>query len=152
MSAATASDLYFDPYDVEITADPYPVLRRLRDEAPLYYNERYDFYALTRFEDVERALVDRDTFINSRGNVLELIKADAQQPAGTLIFEDPPSHTIHRKLLSRAFTPRRLAALEPQIHERSEEHTSELQSLMRNSYAVFCLTKKKQSALTKNTQ
>src|SRR3546814_8284939 len=121
MSAATASDLYFDPYDVEITADPYPVLKRLRDEAPLYYNERYDFYALTRFEDVERALVDRDTFINGRGNVLELIKADAQQPAGTLIFEDPPSQTIHRKLLSRAFTPRRLTALEPQIREFTPE-------------------------------
>src|SRR3546814_18607168 len=112
MSAATASDLYFDPYDVEITADPYPVLRRLRDEAPLYYNERYDFYALTRFEDVERALVDSDTFINSRGNVLELINADAQQPAGTLTFEDPPSHTIHRKPMSRPVPPRRPAAPE----------------------------------------
>jgi cytochrome P450 len=121
MAIAPGPDPYFDPYDVELTADPYPALRRLRDEAPLYRNEEYEFYALTRHEDVERALVDRETFINGRGNVLEIIKADVQQPPGTLIFEDPPAHTIHRKLLSRAFTPRRLAALEPQIREFTRE-------------------------------
>ena len=53
---ATEPDLYYDPYDFEIDADPYPVWRRLRDEAPLYYNEKYDFYALSRFDDVERGL------------------------------------------------------------------------------------------------
>lgn len=78
MSTATVPELYFDPYAVEITADPYPILRRLREEAPLYYNEQYDFYALSRYEDIERALVGRETFINGRGNVLELIKADVQ--------------------------------------------------------------------------
>ena len=93
------------------------MLRRLRDEAPLYYNERYDFYALSRYDDVERALKDKDTFVNGKGNVLELIKADVEQPPGTLIFEDPPAHTLHRKLLSRAFTPKRVAALEPQIRD-----------------------------------
>jgi cytochrome P450 len=115
MAVSAASDLYFDPYDVAINADPYPVLRRLRDEAPLYYNDRYDFYALSRYDDIERALIDRETFVSGKGNVLELIKADVQQPPGTLIFEDPPMHTIHRALLSRVFTPRRMAALEPQI-------------------------------------
>jgi cytochrome P450 len=115
VTAITTSELYYDPYDVGINADPYPVLRRLRDEAPLYFNERYSFFALSRYDDVERALVDRDTFISGRGNVLELIKANAQQPPGTLIFEDPPMHTIHRALLSRVFTPKRMAALEPQI-------------------------------------
>lgn len=121
MAVATTPELYFDPYDVEITADPYPVLRRLREEVPLYYNERYDFYALSRYEDIERALKDKDTFINGKGNVLELIKADVAQPPGTLIFEDPPAHTIHRKLLSRAFTPKRVAALESQIREFTAE-------------------------------
>ena len=53
------TDLSYDPYDVEIFADPYPVFRRLRDEAPLYYDERYDFFALSRFDDCERALADR---------------------------------------------------------------------------------------------
>lgn len=117
MTAITTSELYYDPYDIGINADPYPVLRRLRDEAPLYFNERYGFFALSRYDDLERALVDRDTFISGRGNVLELIKANTQQPPGTLIFEDPPMHTSHRALLSRVFTPKRMAALEPQIRE-----------------------------------
>ena len=121
MAVTTTPDLNFDPYDVEITADPHPVLRRLREEAPLYYNERYDFYALSRYDDVERALKDKDTFINGKGNVLELIKADVEQPPGTLIFEDPPAHTLHRRLLSRAFTPKRVLALEQQIRDFTAE-------------------------------
>ena len=64
------------PYDIEINADPYPVFHRLREEAPLYRNDAHDFYALSRFDDVERALVDRETYISSRGAILELIKAD----------------------------------------------------------------------------
>src|SRR5690348_18270390 len=55
--STTESELYYDPYDFEIDADPYPLWRRLREERPLYYNERYDFWALSRFDDVERALV-----------------------------------------------------------------------------------------------
>ena len=82
MTTTTARGLNYDPYDVDITADPYPVLRRLREEAPLYYNEEYDFFALSRYEDIEQALKDNTTFINGKGNVLELIKADVEQPAG----------------------------------------------------------------------
>ena len=111
------SDVYYDPYDFDIDADPYPVFKRLRDEAPLYYNERYDFYAVSRYDDVERGLVDAKRFISGRGGILEIIKANIQLPSGTLIFEDPPAHTIHRSLLSRVFTPRRVAALEPKIRE-----------------------------------
>src|SRR5262244_3342165 len=100
MSVVSATDLYYDPYDVEIFADPYPVFRRLREEAPLYYNERHDFYAVSRFADVERGLVDRETFISGRGAILELIKANIKIPPGVLLFEDPPVHTVHRGLLS----------------------------------------------------
>ena len=109
------ADLYYDPYDVEIDADPYPVFRRLRDEAPLYYNDVHDFYALSRFADVEQSLVDKQTFSSARGGILELIKAGIEIPTGTLIFEDPPTHTIHRQLLSRVFTPRKMLALEDRI-------------------------------------
>jgi cytochrome P450 len=108
-------EVYYDPYDIEIDADPYPVFRRLRDEAPLYHNDRHDFFAVSRFADVERGLVDAKTYISGRGGILELIKAGIEMPPGVLIFEDPPTHTIHRGLLSRVFTPRRVAALEPQI-------------------------------------
>ena len=107
----------YDPYDVEINADPYPVFRRLREEKPLYYNEQYDFFAVSRYEDVERGLVDHKNYISGRGGILELIKAGVEMPSGVLIFEDPPLHTVHRGLLSRVFTPRKMNALEPQIRE-----------------------------------
>ncbi len=107
----------YDPYDVEINADPYPVFRRLREERPLYYNEQYDFFAVSRYEDVERGLVDHKNYISGRGGILELIKAGVEMPSGVLIFEDPPLHTVHRSLLSRVFTPRKMNALEPQIRE-----------------------------------
>jgi cytochrome P450 len=113
----TDPHVYYDPYDFEIDADPYPVWRRLRDERPLYYNERYDFYALSRFEDVERASVDWKTYISSRGTLIELIKSDVELPPGSIIFEDPPTHDIHRGLLSRVFTPRKVAAIEPKVRE-----------------------------------
>ena len=117
MNVSSTSDVYYDPYDVEIYADPYPVFRRLREEAPLYYNEQHDFYAVSRFDDVERGLIDRETFISGRGAILELIKANIEIPPGVFIFEDPPVHTVHRGLLSRVFTPRKMAALEPKIRE-----------------------------------
>jgi cytochrome P450 len=117
MVTTTSSDVSYDPYDVGINADPYPVFRRLREEAPLYRNEEHDFYAVSRFADVERGLVDRDTYISGRGAILELIKANIEMPPGTLIFEDPPIHTVHRGLLSRVFTPKKMNALEPEIRE-----------------------------------
>jgi len=110
-------DVYFDPYNVEINANPYPAFARLREEAPLYYNEEFDFYALSRFADVNKALIDHETFSSARGAIIELIKANIEIPSGALIFEDPPIHTTHRKLLARMFTPRKIAALEPKIRE-----------------------------------
>jgi cytochrome P450 len=117
MTVSDARELHYDPYDVEINADPYPVFRWLREEAPLYHDERYDFYAVSRYDDVERGLRDRGTFVSGRGAVLELIQSGIEIPPGTVIFEDPPTHTIHRGLLSRMFTPRKVAALEPQIRQ-----------------------------------
>jgi cytochrome P450 len=114
---STTSDVYFDPYDVEINANPYPTFARLREESPLYYNEQHDFYALSRFSDVNKGLVDHETFSSARGAIIELIKANIDIPSGALIFEDPPIHTVHRKLLSRMFTPRKINALEPKIRE-----------------------------------
>lgn len=117
MTVSAASDVYFDPYDVELNADPYPMFRRLREESPLYYNEQHDFYALSRFADVDNAIVDYQTFSSARGAILELIRANIDMPPGVLIFEDPPVHDIHRKLLSRMFTPRKISDLEPKIRE-----------------------------------
>jgi len=117
MAITNESDVYYDPYDFEIDADPHPVWKRLRDEAPLYYNERYDFFALSRFDDVEHALVDWETYRSGKGSVLELIKADIEIPPGVILFEDPPIHDVHRGLLSRVFTPKKMNAIEPKVRE-----------------------------------
>jgi cytochrome P450 len=117
VTTTSSSDVYYDTYDVAINADPYPVYRRLREEAPVYYNDAHDFFAVSHFADVEKGLLDVQTYISGKGGISELIKADIEMPPGVIIFEDPPTHTIHRRLLSRAFTPRRVAELEPKIRE-----------------------------------
>src|SRR6201987_3538925 len=111
------TQLYYDPYDYDIDADPYPLWKRMRDEAPLYYNGRYDFYALTRFDDVEKGLVDWKTYISGKGSVLEMIKANIEMPPGMILMEDPPAHDHHRGLLSRVFTPKRMLAIEPKVRQ-----------------------------------
>ena len=115
MTTVDTTAPYFDPYDVDINADPYPTYTRLRDEAPAYYNERYDFWALSRHADVERALVNWKVFTSTRSDILDIMKADVELPPGVIMFEDPPVHTAHRGLLSRVFTPRRMAELEDQV-------------------------------------
>jgi cytochrome P450 len=69
------NDVHWDPYDIEIYRDPYPTFRRLREEAPLYYNEQFDFYALSHYDDVERVLVDRASYSAARGASLDQIKS-----------------------------------------------------------------------------
>jgi cytochrome P450 len=117
MTTSATDKVYYDPWDADLNANPYPMFKRFRDEMPLYHNETHDFYAVSRFDDVNRALVDHATFSSARGAVLEIIKAGIDIPPGTLIFEDPPIHDIHRNLLSRAFTPRKINALEPRVRE-----------------------------------
>jgi cytochrome P450 len=113
----TEPELYYDPYDFEIDADPYPLWRRMRDEQPLYRNERYDFWALSRFEDVEKGLVDWRTYSSAKGTLLELITSGMEIPPGSIIFEDPPVHDSRRGLLSRVFTPKKMNAIEPKVRE-----------------------------------
>ncbi|MBL7488669.1 cytochrome P450 [Frankia sp. AgB1.9] len=111
------SPVYWDPFDREIAEDPYPTYRRMRAEAPLYYNDRHDFYVLSHWDDVNRSLVDWVTFSSARGPILEVIKANIKIPPGTLLMEDPPIHDLHRRLLARVFTPRRVMSLESEIRD-----------------------------------
>ncbi|HLS76608.1 MAG TPA: cytochrome P450, partial [Nocardia sp.] len=67
---AVTGEVYYDPYDVELNADPYPMFKRLREESPLFYSETHDFYALSRFEDVNAALVDHGTYSSARGAIV----------------------------------------------------------------------------------
>ncbi len=117
MTVTDESAVYYDPYDADIDKDPHPVWKRLRDEVPLYYNERYDFFALSRFEDVEPCLIDWETYQSGRGSILELIKADFEIPRGVILFEDPPRHDVHRGVMSRVFTPKKMNAIEPKVRE-----------------------------------
>ena len=117
MTTQNQSDVYFDPFDWDIRCDPYPVYQRLRDEAPLYYNEKHDFYVLSRFDDYERMVVDRDTFISGYGTTVDAIQAKATVPAGMFIGEDLPDHALHRSMISLLFTPKNISSLEPQTRE-----------------------------------
>ena len=103
----------WDPLEASYKRDPHPIWRRLRDEAPVYRNEELDFFALSRFADVMAASRDPRTFSSAHGTVLELM---TEQPlANMLIFLDPPEHTMLRRLVSRAFTPRRVAEIEEKV-------------------------------------
>ena len=113
MTGAHPVDLYYDPYDFEIDDNPYPIWKRLRDEAPFYYNEKHNFYALSRYDDVAPALTNWDTFRSGRGTTADIIFSGVEVPPGIILWEDPPLHDLHRRLLSGVFTPRRMEAIEP---------------------------------------
>jgi cytochrome P450 len=115
MTITNDAAVYYDPYDVKIAADPWPTYARLREEAPIYYNERYRFWAISRHSDVEAALSNWEAFSNSRSDILELVTSEFDMPKGVMMFEDPPVHTMLRGLMSRVFTPRRMAEIEDQI-------------------------------------
>jgi cytochrome P450 len=117
VSITNQSDIYYDPFDIEIDKDPHPLWRRMRDEAPLYRNEKFDFFALSRYDDVERALVNWDAYRSGKGSTLETIMAGFDIPPGLILMEDPPIHDLHRGLLSRVFTPRAMNAIEPKVRE-----------------------------------
>ncbi|MCU1587537.1 MAG: cytochrome [Frankiales bacterium] len=106
----------FDPFSEVFFNDPYPTYKRLRDEAPVYYNDTYGFYALTRHEDVAEAYKNHEVFSSSRGVDLSMIKGDAPIPP-LIIMMDPPDHNRMRILVSRVFTPRAVGALEPMVRE-----------------------------------
>lgn len=129
----TTSTVEFDLYDRDTFAAPYEVLHRLRDEAPLYRNEQYDFFAVSRYADVAQVLSDRDTFISGNGMTYEVLKAcvdmGLEMPDGLFICEDAPQHTMHRALVSRLFTPRAITNLEPQIRALCQEVVAPIRDL-----------------------
>jgi cytochrome P450 len=113
MTGASTAEVYYDPFDFDIDDDPYPIWKRLRDEAPLYRNDKYNFYALSRYEDVSRELMNFDAYRSGRGTTIDIIMSGIALPPGVILFEDPPIHDLHRHVLSKVFTPRRMEAIEP---------------------------------------
>jgi len=106
-----------NPFSYEFHADPHPIYRWLRAHAPLYRNREMDFWALSRFRDVLGALVDWQTYSSAETIVLERLDPKLLEATPMMIFLDPPRHDRLRKLVVRAFTPRRVASLEPFIRE-----------------------------------
>jgi len=108
----------YDPFSYEIHENPYPVYKRLRDEAPAYYNEEHDFWALSRYDDVRAALLDHTTYCSGQGFTLEDI-GDFALPM--MLGMDPPDHTRLRATVNRALTPKRVAALEEPVRDLARE-------------------------------
>src|SRR6516165_1944464 len=100
MTRAATAPLQWDPYDFALARHPFEAFKRLRDEAPLYYNDKYDFYAMSRFHDCQAGLVNREQFISGKGVIMEMIKAGYPSPPGLFIHDDPPIHTMYRILLT----------------------------------------------------
>ena len=107
----TTSSLVFDPFSQEFFDDPYDVNDRMRQDAPVYYSERYDFYALCTHQDVAAAFKDHATFSSAYGVDLSMVRAGGP-PAGTSILQimDPPDHRRMRSVLNKMFTPRAIEA------------------------------------------
>ena len=99
--------VHYDPSSYETDLDPYPLYRRMRDEAPLYRNEAMGFWALSRFKDVWDATVDWQTYSSAKGTTLE----EAPTFLPMILSMDPPRQQRLRNLVSKAFTPTRIQAL-----------------------------------------
>jgi cytochrome P450 len=106
----------YDPSSYSVQEDPFPIYRRMQDEAPLYHSADHGFWALTRFEDVLHALSDHGGLSSAKGTLIEQIES-GEPPPDMMIFTDPPRHEALRKIVSRAFTPRRIADLEAPVRE-----------------------------------
>ncbi|MBJ7385844.1 MAG: cytochrome P450, partial [Mycolicibacterium sp.] len=87
----TKPKLVFHPFAQEYFDNPYEIYARMRDEAPLYYDEAEDFYALTRHEDVAAAFKDHESFSSARGCDLSMVRS-GEVPQKSIIFMDPPDH------------------------------------------------------------
>jgi cytochrome P450 len=119
----------FDPFSDEFFNDPTEIYRRLRDEAPVYFNEEYGFYALSRFADVVSAHRDVQAFSSAHGIELFMLRNAAPEEIASyrsMIMMDPPEHDRMRALVSRVFTPRATTALEPMIREVITGYLDEL--------------------------
>ncbi|HWC34466.1 MAG TPA: cytochrome P450 [Mycobacteriales bacterium] len=121
----TATPLVFDPFSEEFYNGPWETYRRMRDEAPVYYDEKYGFYALTRHEDVLAAFRDTETFSSARGIDLEMVLSGNPPPVPLVIMLDPPEHRTMRSLVNRVFTPNAVKKLEPMVRETIERFLSQ---------------------------
>ena len=128
----------FDPYSEDFFCAPFETYRRMRDEAPVYYSEKYDFWALTRYEDVAAAIKDYETYSSAKGVTLDIVKSGAESPVGKIIISlDPPEHERMRKLVNKVFTPRAIASLEQMVRDTIDRVVKELDPSSFDAVADF---------------
>jgi cytochrome P450 len=118
----TTSELVFDPFSEDFFNGPWEIYRRLRDEAPVYYNDEHDFYALSRHEDVAAAYKDFETYSSAYGLDLAQVRSDVPLDAKMIILMDPPEHRQMRSLVNKAFTPRAIEAMKPMVTETIDRY------------------------------
>jgi hypothetical protein len=115
--------VHYNPYAYETHEDPYPIYKALRAEAPLYRNDAIGFWALSRHADVLAGFRDPVRFSNANGVSLDPTASHpGAQATMSFLAMDPPRHTRMRALVSRGFTPRRIAELEPRIREITTQY------------------------------
>lgn len=113
----TKPKVVFDPYSEDYFNNPFDIYRRMREDAPLYYDEKEDFYALTRHDDVSAAFKDFETYSSARGCDLAMVRKGIPPEQKSIIFMDPPEHRHMRSLLNKAFTPRAIQSQRETIVE-----------------------------------
>jgi cytochrome P450 len=119
----TKPKVVFDPFSEEFFNNPFDIYRRMREEAPLYYSEDEDFYALTRHVDVAAAFKDYETYSSARGCDLAMVRS-GDVPHKSIIFMDPPEHRHMRSLLNKAFTPRAIQSQKETVLETVDKYLS----------------------------
>jgi cytochrome P450 len=107
----------FDPFSDDFFNGPYDTYRRMREEAPVYYDEKYDFYALTRHQDVAAAYRDHETYSSARGADLATVRSPEPPSPKSIIFMDPPDHRRMRSLLNKVFTPRAMQSQKQMVSD-----------------------------------
>jgi cytochrome P450 len=121
----TKPQVVFDPFSDEYFNDPYDIYLRMQDEAPVYYSEEHDFYALTRHADVAAALKDHETYSSTKGCDLSMVRSE-EGPQKSIIFMDPPDHRVMRSLVNKAFTPRAIQAQKATVDEQIDRFLSQV--------------------------
>jgi cytochrome P450 len=116
----TTSKVDFDPFSMEFFNGAWDIYRRMQEETPVYYSEQYDFYALTRHEDVAAGLKDFETYSSSYGIDLSMVRS-GQKPPESIIFMDPPDHRHMRSLLNKVFTPRAIQSQQQMVIEKIDK-------------------------------
>ncbi|MBI3213076.1 MAG: cytochrome P450 [Mycobacterium sp.] len=120
----TTTTVVFDPFSEDFFNGPYETYRRMREEAPVYYSERYDFYAITRHQDVAAAYKDYESYSSARGVDLAMVRKGEVTEHGSIITMDPPNHRHMRSLLNKVFTPRAIQAQKPMVGALVDKYLS----------------------------